>query len=661
MATKRVEPPLTYGIFTDDNLADAAPGSARRTAVLIAHGMGQQSKFDTLDQVAEGLDPQDAINKVARNVRIGDQSLSRIEMVDFPVEDQRGEVHLYEAYWATLTEGVIKLPEVIAFLKNAAWNGIVNARRPFKRWLFDAYQQPSGGPAGPRTAIYLVLALVVLLSLIFMNSIIVAIASANVLTQLGGAGSKWLRDPEIADDLTLIALMLCAIFGVFSATIFASGKQKARRNSLPIVSRVSFAYFFWVLGATIVSAATMVVSIAYHRSLVTHREWVMKLPIEWIAAGFAVAGILTFAAGAAVLLVAAFTAKSQRGLIALMAFGAVLAAVSLFYAAAHQGGSVYPRTTAASDLATDTAISGGTSAFILLRDFAGPFEKSAFGPYFHFIGWLSERWIGAWALLLFLSNKVRRFLVQYLGDVTIYVTPQSLDRFNEVREKIKDCVLKVASAIYRAKDGDGNFLYDRVIIIGHSLGSVIVYDTLNKLLNMDEYVAGALKVAERTPRLITFGSPLDKTAYLFARNVQRVGQPMRAALAATVQPLIAFAGVRQQIEWKNVWSPLDIIGGELNFYDAPPPPNGKPVTNHVDWSATTPLGAHTEYWEGEMIWDFARAAMFGPAAQPAAQPPVGVAPAGSPQISITIAGAAPPKHQTVQLPRGTSSVDIKWS
>ena len=161
-ATKRVERPLTYGIFTDDNLAGAAPGSARRTAVLIAHGMGQQSKFDTLDQVAEGLDPLDAINKVARNVRIGDQSLSRIEMADFQVEHQRGEVHLYEAYWAPLTEGVIKLSEVIAFLKNAAWNGIANARRPFKRWLFNGYQQPSGGPPGPRTAIYLVLALAVL-------------------------------------------------------------------------------------------------------------------------------------------------------------------------------------------------------------------------------------------------------------------------------------------------------------------------------------------------------------------------------------------------------------------------------------------------------------------------------------------------------------------
>lgn len=634
MVTRLVEPPLTYGIFTDDNLTDAAPGSARRTAILIAHGMGQQSKFDTLDQVAEGLDPADAVDKIARNVRIGDQGLSRIEMADFPVENERGEVHLYEAYWAPLTEGVIKVPEVIGFLKNAAWNGIVNARRPFKRWLFNAYQQPSGGPPGPRTAIYLVLALLVLISLIFMNSIIVGIASANVLTQLGGAGSKWLRDPEIADDLTLIALMLCAIFGVFSATIFASGKQKARPNSLPIVSRASFAYFFWVLSATIASAATMMVSIAYHRSLVTHPDWFMKLPIERIAAVFAVAGIVTLVAGAAILLVAALTAKSSRGLIVLLALGAVLAAVSLFYAATHQGGSVYPKTAAASDLPTDAAFSG-TSVFMLLRSFAEPFEKSAFGAYFHFIGWLSERWIGVWALLLFLSNKVRRFLVQYLGDVTIYITPQSLDRFNDVREKIKDCVLKVASAVYRAKDGDGNFLYDRVIIIGHSLGSVIVYDTLNKLLNMDEYVDGSLKVAERTPRLITFGSPLDKTAYLFARNVQRVGHPMRAALAATVQPLIAFAGVRQQIEWKNVWSPLDIISGELNFYDAPPPPHGKPVTNIVDWSATTPLGAHTEYWNGETIWNLAREAMFGAAVQPRLDD--AIAPEGSPHISITIA------------------------
>ena len=49
-----------------------------------------------------------------------------------------------------------------------------------------------------------------------------------------------------------------------------------------------------------------------------------------------------------------------------------------------------------------------------------------------------------------------------------------------------------------------------------SLGSVIAYDALNALLNEDALNQHALKVAERTRVLATFGSPLDKIAYVFS-------------------------------------------------------------------------------------------------------------------------------------------------
>ncbi len=619
--------PLTYGVFTDDELTAKKPACSRNIAVLIAHGMGQQSKFDTLDQVARGLDEQHQVEKVARNVRIGDQSMSRIEM---PLTDDGGqaEAHVYEAYWAPMTEGVITLPEVIAFLKNAFWNGIRYSREPFRRWLFDKYQRPAGRRPGFRTGVYFLLTLLVLLALIFMNSITVAIGTANVMAanmQPQKGAASWMQDATV-DDLTLIALMFCAIGGIFGLTILACGKQKelSASKKLPLASRLGYLYFFFVVLATISAGAMMMATVAYHRS----SHWFLR----GCGTSFAAGAIVTMLVGSVILLIAAVRAASSRVLIAVAAGAAFLLTISLAYAAAHVGQQVGQQ----------------TSVFVQLGAWTKWFESSALAPYFAVIKRVSQRWIAVWALLLYVSRKVRGFLLQFVGDVAIYITPQTLDRFNDVRERIKDCVQKVAETVYRARDEDGKLLYGRVIVIGHSLGSVIVYDTLNKLLNLDAYAGGALRVADRTPRLITFGSPLDKTAYLFSRSTQRVGMAARAALAATVQPLVADEEVRMKIKWQNVWSPLDIFSGELNFYEPDPsageqfPPEAR-VDNQLEWAATKPIAAHTEYWDKKLVWKLAHEAML---------PSRLAALAANGPISSNEAPAPPPSPRPASSPGG---------
>src|SRR5213080_2751829 len=57
--------------------------------------------------------------------------------------------------------------------------------------------------------------------------------------------------------------------------------------------------------------------------------------------------------------------------------------------------------------------------------------------------------------------------------------------------------------------------YSRVVVVGHSLGSVLAYDTLNALINEDQVCAKQRGVVSKTRALITFGSPLDKTAFMF--------------------------------------------------------------------------------------------------------------------------------------------------
>ncbi|MBA3317418.1 MAG: hypothetical protein H0T50_04930 [Gemmatimonadales bacterium] len=92
------------------------------------------------------------------------------------------------------------------------------------------------------------------------------------------------------------------------------------------------------------------------------------------------------------------------------------------------------------------------------------------------------RLLVTWVAVLLLSGAVRRFLVQYLGDVAAYVESHTVDRFAALRARIRECVTDRARAIYGAAGPEG---YAGVVVVGHSLGSVVSYDVLNQLLCED--------------------------------------------------------------------------------------------------------------------------------------------------------------------------------
>lgn len=71
---------------------------------------------------------------------------------------------------------------------------------------------------------------------------------------------------------------------------------------------------------------------------------------------------------------------------------------------------------------------------------------------------------------------------------------------------------------------------------------------------------------ERTRLLVTFGSPLDMIALIFASQWVRATET-REALAASFQPLILDYERFRTIPWVNIWSPADIISGGLGFFD----------------------------------------------------------------------------------------------
>ena len=213
-----------------------------------------------------------------------------------------------------------------------------------------------------------------------------------------------------------------------------------------------------------------------------------------------------------------------------------------------------------------------------------------------------------WTLVIGINFYIRSVLVDYLGDVAAYIAAHTVSKFEQIRVAIQQRAKSAAQEILGMKDASGKYIYARVIMLGHSLGSVIAYDTTNALL-LDEAlgIEPLHKVQSRLTHLITFGSPLDKTAFLFREQQPRNSQ-VRESLATNVQPLILDRRFRSALRWENLWSPADLISGHLSYYDEDAdhaalsgPPAEHRVNNAKDPHSTIPLLAHIMYWQSPLL------------------------------------------------------------
>jgi hypothetical protein len=173
-----VESPVSYESFplapTEGELKESAqklrdmmavrpPGATPKRAVWIVHGMGQQVPYETLEQLAEGLiraaersSPGARIKPMFREVRVGNTVLQRVELAFPRPSADLQEVHLYEFYWAPMTEGAVQLRDVVSFLWDGGARGLINFCTGFARALFGNMVEFS---LTWRTPLYLVLTL----------------------------------------------------------------------------------------------------------------------------------------------------------------------------------------------------------------------------------------------------------------------------------------------------------------------------------------------------------------------------------------------------------------------------------------------------------------------------------------------------------------------
>jgi len=562
-----IEPPAA---FASSNPNEPEPATRKPIAIFVCHGMGQQVHFETIEGVVNALlreqGRQEAMGKgktpplkrlferpprahaaaQAELVELGGSTVMRARVTLNAAGESR-EVHVYEGYWAPLPEGKINVWQVLAFLFSAALLGIWNCLRSGGFVRFMFRKREVFG------GLHLAgLALLASLAYFMVALLVGPVLLVNAVTFSG-----------------LISLLFPkgGVSGIRSSVLGAGTWYIARIEM----------FLFWI------GVATVILPKLY--SLLRRHILLWRIVANWLIRP-------------AALLV---TGWSLVGLF----FGSFAALENLArYAIHYQSG---------------TGAAG-----------VGIAQHMAFEPWPQFLYvWLSllvhalARWTHipysalrisiVWVMALVFGYFVQWFLVEFVGDVAIYTSSYKLSVFDEVRDKIRTAALSAARPIYAATRGGQNarsLLYDDVLVLGHSLGSVIAYDTLNTLICEDQLSPNPAGVAGRTRLLLTFGSPLDKIAFIFRTHSSKTHE-FRENAAEQLQPLIQDYADRPE-HWINIWSAMDIISGRLRFFDDRDRTRGgtKRVQNVVDKEVWVPFAAHTEYWQDTLFVRTLYAAIF---------------------------------------------------
>lgn len=219
-----------------------------------------------------------------------------------------------------------------------------------------------------------------------------------------------------------------------------------------------------------------------------------------------------------------------------------------------------------------------------------------------------------------------RFLRDWAGDIALYVTADHQAAADRSRHHIKEGAARLIEALLRDPD------YERVVLVGHSLGSVIAFDALN-VLSRGHRLENVLPPAPlaKLHGLLTMGSPLDKVAYFF-REQTADDAAIHAQLLSFLHPtarrpsrrddgpyaIAAYEVPLRDLCWTAVHAPLDVISDPLVFYR----------TSRLLTRPYLPAGAHQRYFSDPQVYaELLRLCRGGPgslqAAASTAAPPRG--------------------------------------
>jgi len=207
-----------------------------------------------------------------------------------------------------------------------------------------------------------------------------------------------------------------------------------------------------------------------------------------------------------------------------------------------------------------------------------------------------------------------------MGDLPRYLSMDARSAHHETRQNIVNGAVEELRELMHS--------YDQIIIAGHSLGSVIAYDALNRIIHEANAKSGIEKpeITEADTKkiigLVTFGSPLDKVAFCFwepedrpskkgdpgpyvRRHVMAHFHGFRTRFLNDRQDIVKINDSRQFIlqgtTWLNFYQKKDRVSGHLDFYDLTIDEAGNPGDGniHIEGKFKRTADAHVCYWERE--------------------------------------------------------------
>jgi hypothetical protein len=346
------------------------------------------------------------------------------------------ELHFYETYWAPKTEGVAKLSDVISFLWDGGLRGLLNSHKPFQRAMFGGM----GSFKIPwRSPVYLCITLLVLAALTAINAIILSSAAAKTkLAPLLSLSKHW-------HQLASVASCVIAVAFTFGIVLFLA--EMCKPKNLSSSSKRFLSYLGW---ASLIFTVLQILITAVVMTVITHLDWLLahnsSVPRSRGDLGGVSELLKTFFANVSL-------AFKSLPFVRLQAFSTSI--ILCGASPSHDMESLAPlfRTACSRGFGIEMFC---LAAFILnllakvvpLVLFFGPRFEASLPPYLSFTG--SSFWV--FPFLILFTAKVREILVQYVGDVAIYVRANKLDRFDRVRNEIKEAARSVVSSIFTAYD-----------------------------------------------------------------------------------------------------------------------------------------------------------------------------------------------------------------
>lgn len=246
-------------------------------------------------------------------------------------------------------------------------------------------------------------------------------------------------------------------------------------------------------------------------------------------------------------------------------------------------------------------------------DNQGPFTRGGrfqLGKYRLLIGLVR----GLGALVPWLFGRAKQGIEDILSGIVVYSSADRRSPYYQVRKDILDGAVKAFRYLLEP-DASGQLPYDRVILVGHSLGSQVGYDAVNRVvhevnegrfLGWDSQgkstLVPGLSLDQVFRGFVTFGSPLDKIALFLRDQIPPEAYLRRQMIAgfhafkqrdwtpnwAPPYPVAPpFQRLLETVPWRNYFDPRDAVSDRLEFYQN--------LTN-VDAQLPPRWFTHNDYW-----------------------------------------------------------------